>query len=179
MAYPSDGPDSDDLPLWRRYELTVHELINALDPTSSVTHDAHIPGLQSRAYRQIDIWVVGQAAGADIKVAVECKRLKRFVSIGLVDQFLGKLIDIGADRGILYSYSGFTSSAVTRALGSTNPRIMAVALDTPGIVKHLRGVPGYPADLLAQDVAPQWIEELPVEAYEEFLIGGTWPKYPE
>jgi hypothetical protein len=94
-------------PLWRRYELSVRKLLASVDPTASVRHNHHVPGRLSGSLRQVDVWVTGTVAGIDLNVAVECKRHRRAVDVSTVDQFVGKLLDIGADRGVLYSYSGF------------------------------------------------------------------------
>lgn len=163
--------------LWRRYEQTVQKMLAALDPEAQVLHDARIEGRLSLASRQIDVWVRGSVIGMPITVAVECKRHRRTVDVGTVDELIGKLLDVGADRGLLYSFSGFTNAAVSRAANASNPSVMAVALKTPKIVTDARGVPGYPPDLLVQDMAPQWVEELDEDAYRHFLQEGGWSKF--
>ena len=163
--------------LWERFERQVHQLLAALDESAVVQHNQKVPGRLSMTQRQIDVWVRGHVVGLEITVAVECKRHNRVIDVGVLDQFVGKLLDIGADRGIIYSYSGFTDAAVMRAIGASNPSIMAVALETPDIVSHLRGAPGYPADLLVQEAAPQWVEELDEDAYLRFLTLGEWSKF--
>jgi restriction endonuclease len=161
--------------LWKRYEQSVHKLLEALDPAASVTHNRRVPGLLSGVSRQVDVLAKGSVVGLPITVAVECKKHGRVVDVGTLDQFVGKLLDIGADRGIIYSYSGFTSSAVMRAASARNPHVLAVALDTP-LVATCRA-PGYPADLLVADLVPQWVEELDEDAYAHFLAGGEWSKF--
>lgn len=162
--------------MWQRYELSVREMLKALDPDAKVIHDEHVTGRLSGAQRQVDVLVTGKLVGLDITVAVECKRHRRPSTIEVVDQFIGKVLDLGADRGILYSYSGFTSNAVSRAIGSSSPSIMVIALDTPGIVVG-RQAPGFPGDLLAQDQAPQWVEEMNEDAFRDFLEAGRWSKF--
>ncbi|MFK0152517.1 restriction endonuclease [Streptomyces sp. NPDC090493] len=164
-------------PLWQRYELSVREMLKALDPDASVVHDEHVTGRLSGARRQVDVLATGKVVGLEIKVAAECKRHQRPASIEVVDQFIGKILDIGADRGVLYSYSGFSSSAVSRAIGSSNPSVMVVALGTPEIVKEAGQAPGYPADLVLQEQAPQWVEELDEDAFRRFLADGEWSKF--
>jgi hypothetical protein len=149
-------------------------MLNALDPEAEVVHDEHVAGRLSGTRRQVDVLATGKVVGLAITVAVECKRHRRPSSIEVVDQFIGKILDIGADRGILYSYSGFSNSAVSRAIGSSNPSVMVIALDTPEIVK--RAAPGYPSDLLVQDQAPQWVEEMDEDAFRRFLAEGEWSK---
>ncbi|PNG98244.1 hypothetical protein SMF913_14269 [Streptomyces malaysiensis] len=150
-------------------------MLKALDPSASVVHDKQLRGRLSGARRQVDVYVTGKVVGLDISVAVECKRHGRPSTIEVVDQFIGKVLDLGADRGVLYSYSRFTSNAVSRAIGSSNPSIMVIGLDTPESVKAR--APGLPADLLVQDPAPQWVEEMNENAFRDFLAEGTWNKF--
>jgi hypothetical protein len=163
--------------LWKRYEHSVAELLAGLDARATVEHDQRVKGRLSHAKRQIDVLVKGRIVDIEIVVAVECKRLKRPAEIGVVDSFIGKLLDVGADRGVLYAFSGFTSAATARALGARNPAVMAIALETPQVVQDLHGVPGYPVDLHAQEVAPQWVEEVDAEAFRRFLRHGEWSKW--
>lgn len=152
-------------------------MLKALDPNATVVHDELVTGHLSGARRQVDVLATGKVMGLDITVAVECKRHRRPATIEVVDQFIGKILDIGADRGILYSYSGFSNSAVSRAIGASNPSIMAIALETPEIVKCAGEAPGYPADLIVQDQAPQWVEEMDEAAFRRFLGDGEWSKF--
>jgi hypothetical protein len=168
---------SDEQRLWERYEISIHELISALHPQEDVKRNQRVPGQYSKTLRQVDVWATGQVAGLEISVAVECKPHARPVPVGGVDQFVGMLLDLGADRGVLYSYGGFSNSAVMRAINARQPYVMTVALDTPEIVLRNSGAPGYPADLLVQDVAPQWVEEMTSEAFERFLQSGEWSKF--
>lgn len=157
--------------------MSVREMLKALDPHARVVHDEHVTGRLSGARRQIDVLATGKVVGLEITVAVECKRHGRPASIEVVDQFIGKILDIGADRGVLYSYSGFSNSAASRALGSSNPSVMVIALDTPEMVKQVGEAPGYPADLMSQDQAPQWVEEMDEDAFRRFLADGEWSKF--
>ncbi|WP_083863316.1 restriction endonuclease [Nocardia exalbida] len=171
------GSVEDANRLWERYELSVRELLAAIDPGSEVSHNVIVAGQLSGVKRQLDVLARGMVVGVDITVVVECKRHQRPVDIGTMDRFIGKLLDVGADRGILYSYSGFTNSAVQRAIGAKNPFAIAIAVETPEIVQQLGGVAGYPADLMVQDVAPQWIEEMDEDNFARFLKDGEWSKF--
>jgi Restriction endonuclease len=160
--------------LWERYELSVHEMLAVLDQQSEVEHNKYVEGRLSKRPRQVDVLVRGAVVGIDITVVVECKHYRRPVAIGDIDQFIGKLLDIGADRGVLYSYSGFTNGAVARAIGAANPRVVPIALETPDIVTELKGVPGYPARLLVQEVPPLYVEDLDRDNFAFFLQTGDW-----
>ncbi|MDW5322877.1 restriction endonuclease [Plantactinospora sp. KLBMP9567] len=168
--------DSVD-PLWQRYEISVQELLAAMDPSAQVVHNQKVRGRLSMADRQVDVLARGTVVGIEVTVAVECKRHRRILDIGAVDQFIGKVLDLSADKGILYSYSGFTDNAVTRAINARNPHILTVAVETPEELTGLLGVPGYPAELSWQEVPPQWIEELRSDAFERFLRTGEWNKF--
>lgn len=104
-------------PLWQRYEYSVSLLLAAMDRGARVEHSKWIDGHLSQVRRQVDVLVQGTVVGLEITIAVECKRYRRPVGIERIDQFVGKLLDLAADRGILYSYSGFSESAVCRAMG--------------------------------------------------------------
>lgn len=164
-------------PLWARYETSVAQLLAALDPGARIAHNKAVLGRISRVARQVDVWAEGQIVGLQVSVAVECKHHQRPMDISIVDGFVGKLLDIGADRGIMYSYSGFTDGATARAIGNTTPKVMLVALETPEIVAQIGGMPGYPADLAVQELAPQWVEELDTESFSHFLRDGEWSKW--
>jgi hypothetical protein len=169
---------SSSNPLWLRYEQSVRTMLSTLDSSAKVVHNEHVPGRLSGKKRQIDVLATGTVVGQEVTVAVECKRHGRPVNIQLVDQFIGKLLDIGADRGILYSFEGFTSSAVSRAIGSSNPHVSTIALKTPGTtVGYVVRAPGLPSDLLHQDPAPQWVEEMDDDAFRGFLTTGRWNKF--
>jgi restriction endonuclease len=164
-------------PLWKRYEESVQNLLASLDGKAEVVRNRRIRGRLSQVGRQVDVWVRGAVVGVEIVVAVECKRHRRPMNIGVIDEFAGKLLDLGADRGIVYSYSGFTSAAVARAAMASTPSIMTVALKTPDVVMQLQSVPGYPADLLVQDFAPIWFDDLDEDSMFRFLSTGEWPKF--
>lgn len=171
------GQEDRAAKLWERYEFSVHEMLAALDPHAEVRHNEYVEGRLSRRLRQVDVFVRGAVAGIEITIIVECKRYRRPVAIGDVDQFIGKLLDLSADRGVLYSYSGFTSGAVARAIGATSPSIVPIALETPSIVREFKGVPGYPARLLVQEEPPLYLEDLNRGNFSHFLRTGDWSEF--
>ncbi|WP_407655644.1 restriction endonuclease [Amycolatopsis rhabdoformis] len=170
-----DSSDSD--PLWQRYEVSVRELLSALDPDATVRHNAHVQGRLSQVARQIDVWAEGTVIGQRISVAVECKLRRRPADVQIIDAFIGKLLDIGADRGVIYSSSGFSDGANMRAYANRNPSVLPVELATPQILHDLRRAPGYPADLLVQDIPPHWVEDLDEDIFAQYLKTGEPPKF--
>jgi hypothetical protein len=159
--------------LWRKYEQEIQTVLTAMDRNAHVEHNTRIIGRLSHASRQIDVLARGTVVRQEITVVAECKRYKRTVGIGTVDQFIGKLLDLGAERGILYSYSGFSKLAVQRAFGASNPSVIVVALESPEEVK----AGPYGVDQLAVGlVDPLWADDLDTDDYLYFLRTGEWWK---
>ena len=74
----------------------------------------------ARADHKIDVWVVFKRFGLETKWVVECKFWNTSaVPIEKVLILKSIVEDVGADRGILISKSGFQSGAI-RAAQSTN-----------------------------------------------------------
>jgi len=51
------------------------------------------------------------------------------IGIGVIDEFIGKLIDVGAVMGVLYTGSGFSKNAIGRAVGQRIPQVQLRVLD--------------------------------------------------
>ncbi|MGK5114759.1 restriction endonuclease [Geodermatophilus sp. CPCC 205506] len=111
-------------PQWRAFELSVTELIRKMDPDADVEHDARITGKISGTERQVDVLVSGSIGGQQMSIAIECKHYANRLGIGKVDEFAGKLLDLGVDRGVLYSINGTSEPAVARAENAIQPRIV-------------------------------------------------------
>ncbi len=71
----------------------------------------------SNRIREIDVLLSSQVAGYPVRVAVECKNEKQPVGIEEIDEFIGKLQDVGipTQQGIFVSASGYRSGAASRA----------------------------------------------------------------
>jgi predicted helicase len=128
MTRPSKRRDPK---LWQRYERSVAKIVTGLDRGAKVEHDYRTTVIYSNTLRQVDVWAEGSVVGQVIRVAIECKRYKRLIAVGEIDQFVGKLMDVDAERGILYSQSGFTSAALARAENSHHPPILPITLKSP------------------------------------------------
>jgi hypothetical protein len=152
---PSD-PTSDDehevvIPTelqWRVYEQEILRIHEAMDPSAEVTHDAHLTGRLSGTDRQVDVLIRGTISGQELQIAIECKRYARKLGIGAIDEFAGKLLDLGVERGVLFTTTGFTEPATLRASGAIQPRVLLnvldlspphVAIDVEDLVKPFTG----------------------------------------
>ncbi|MDR7278721.1 restriction endonuclease [Catenuloplanes atrovinosus] len=112
----------------QRYQLSITRLLSSLDGNAEVAVDGRVPGLLSGATRRVDLLVRGRVFGTGVTVAVECRHSRRAADVGVVERFIGKLLDVDADRGVLYSRSGFTRCARARAAAARHPAVMAVSL---------------------------------------------------
>lgn len=108
--------DSSMNDAWKQFEEAVAALLQALDPSAKVSHDQQIADLDTGLPRQRDVWVETSFGGHfAIEILVSCKRKKSKISQQDMDAFIGELRSSGAHKGVLYSYSGFTKPALSKA----------------------------------------------------------------
>jgi hypothetical protein len=112
----------------QRYELSITRMLSSFDGGTEVTLSGRIPGRLSGTPRQVDLLARGRVFGTGVTAVVECCQGRRAADIGVVDRFIGKLLDVDADRGVLYSRSGFTPCARARAAAARYPAVMVVSL---------------------------------------------------
>lgn len=132
MTQPNPAKSTDDdgagepltPPQWRAFEVSVADLTAKMDPTAEVVHDVTLIGAVSGTARQVDVLVTGTIGGHEVRIAIECKRYSKRLGIGKVDEFAGKLIDLGVDRGVLYTLNGVTAAAAARAAAAAQPGIV-------------------------------------------------------
>jgi restriction endonuclease len=99
------------IPDWKHYEKQILELIKEEFPKAEISFDKRLLGIESKTLRQIDILISFTKSKKKILGIAECKNFTRKVSIGVIDSLLGKMIDLHADFGIIYSALGFTKGA--------------------------------------------------------------------
>ncbi len=100
---------------WRDFQEEAAELFRGLGCEAEV--EARVQG--ARATHDIDVWVTFTRHGIECKWAVECKHWKAKVSKDKVLTLKTLIEDVGADRGIIISNSGFQPGA-TAAAANTN-----------------------------------------------------------
>ncbi len=130
---------------WKAFEQSVAILVARLDPDAEVHHNVFLSGRVSKQQRQVDVLVKGSVAGSVITVAIECKRYAEKLGIGKIDEFAGKLMDLGVQHGLLYSLNGVTSGAAARAGGALQPRIelRQIAEEHPTAPDWAEGLPEF------------------------------------
>ena len=91
----------------------LHEGLGA-----EVRRDVRLPAKNDRArHRQVDVLLLGEAAGHQTAIAIECKNFKRPVNVRDVGAFADLLDDVGfaPQQGILVSAGTIGSGARSRA----------------------------------------------------------------
>jgi hypothetical protein len=101
---------------WLQFERAVAALCQALAPEAKVTHDAIIPDVDTGEPRQRDVWIETSVGGHfPLTLLVSCKCYRRRLNVQQLDAFIGELASSGAHKGVIYSASGFTRSALAKA----------------------------------------------------------------
>ncbi len=103
------------IPGWKQYQEDVAALLSEFG--FIVTTDERISG--ARGEHAIDVAARMRVAGIDQLWVVECKDWKRAIPKERALTFLGIVADIGADRGLMFSESGFQAGAI-RTVSRTN-----------------------------------------------------------
>jgi hypothetical protein len=100
----------------------VEDLVALLHENQGIKVDKRIrlPSLKqgARRKREIDVLLSTEVAGYPVRLAVECKNEDKPVGTKRIDEFIGKLQDVGipVSHGIYVSSTGYTSTALARAL---------------------------------------------------------------
>ena len=106
-------------PDWKQFEIAVTTFVAALDPSAKVTHDAIIPDSDTGLPRQRDVWVEAKfGQHFPIQILLSCKYRQEKLNVQDVDAFLGELRSSGAHKGVMYSRTGFTQTAIGKALAT-------------------------------------------------------------
>ncbi len=106
----------DKHPKWKAFEKAVAAFLQALDPAARVKDDVRIPDIDTGLPRQRDVWIETSFGGhIPITILVSCKREKSKLSQQDLDAFAGELRSSGANKGVIYSFSGFSQPALSKA----------------------------------------------------------------
>lgn len=101
-------------PKWKKFEELVAKIQLEFSPKAVVTLDDRIEGKITGTKRQVDISIRENIGQYNILIAIDCKDLSAPVDVKGVEEVIGLIQDIGANKGAIVSASGFTSTALTR-----------------------------------------------------------------
>lgn len=100
---------------WKKYELEILTYFQETYPETTITFDKKIVGKFSKVKRQIDIFIEGEIAGYDIKIAVDCKYFSENIDVREVGTFCSLVEDVDAHQGVLITKKGYTQGAINFA----------------------------------------------------------------
>jgi hypothetical protein len=100
---------------WAQYETEVFNAFKFAYPRATILKNQKIRGKLSGRSRQIDILINETFGGETIITIVDCKLYSSIANIKHVETFIGMMADIGADKGLMISELGYSSSALERA----------------------------------------------------------------
>lgn len=86
-------------------------------PDTKVRTRVRVPVVgESSESREIDVLLSGMGLGYELKRAIECKNWSKRVGVGAIEEFLGKLKDIGIPAPLcaFVAANGFTKGAIRR-----------------------------------------------------------------
>lgn len=104
-----------DQPKWRKFEDLVAHIQRTLSSNARVQQNISLLGRQSGVERQIDILVHTNIGQFSLDIVIDCKDYKEKVDVKDVEAFMGLVKDVGANKGALVAYKGFTKAAKNRA----------------------------------------------------------------
>ncbi len=116
MGYSHRGSQLTAKPKWKRFEDLAAHIQQTLAPGATVEQNIRVLGRRSGVSRDIDISVKTRVGQYDVFIAMDCKDYKRSVNVKDVEEFIGLLKDVAANKGAIVSPSGFTEAAKNRAV---------------------------------------------------------------
>lgn len=101
---------------WVRFEQAVADFASAIDPNAKVTHNLSEADRHTGLPRQRDVWIETTFGGlCPIRMLVSCKAYKRKLNQQDIDAFAGELQSSHANKGVIFSTSGFGAAALAKA----------------------------------------------------------------
>jgi hypothetical protein len=91
-------------------------MLTALSSNGAAVHESvELMEIASTETREVDVVAIGEVAGHQTVVCIECRDWKRPQTVEWVEQARTKFDDLGANVKVLVSSSGFTKSALAKA----------------------------------------------------------------
>lgn len=126
---------------WEEYELEVLEYLQSKFYDCLIYRDVKLNGKLSKTNRQIDILIEKQIGDINIRLIVECKRWKKKLDVANVGEFIDKLRDIGASRGMMIARNGYTKAAYERAMSENELQLHILDFENKPEFQGFWGIP--------------------------------------
>lgn len=111
-------------------------------PGVVIKRNVKLPAKGSRRRtREIDVLVTAQVIGYPVTFAIECKNYDKVIGSPKIDEFIGKLDDVGipTQMGIYVATKGYTKDAIERAEKSGLQLLLLRGLNDDGLSSKLFG----------------------------------------
>ena len=102
-------------PKWKRFEDIAAKIQQDLSPKASVTQNDRIIGINSGVAREIDIAIRKNVGQYKLLIVIDCKDYKRPIDLKNVEEFIGLVEDVKANKAAMIGAMGFTEAAKSRA----------------------------------------------------------------
>lgn len=99
---------------WKQFERVALEIQQTLSPEATVTHDEKLVG-RSGATHQCDGIIRATLGTVGFTCVIECKDHEVPVGSEIMRAFVGKIVDLQVNHGIVVSTAGFTDDALKLA----------------------------------------------------------------
>ncbi len=100
---------------WSDYENKVFEICKLYFNNAEITRDVKLVGKYSKRKRQIDILIKENIGGNILTILIDCKLHNKKIDVKKVESFIGMVEDVGADKGLMITENGYSTSALKRA----------------------------------------------------------------
>ena len=95
--------------------LRIHEQLAPAGIEVTVEESGFTEEPSSCAPRETDVKIIMQTSSGTERIAIECRDHARVQEVGWIDSLIGKYIDLGFDKVVAVSSSGFSSTALAKA----------------------------------------------------------------
>lgn len=100
---------------WKEYEQRICEEFKVRYPDCDPLWNVHLPGTLSGTQRQIDILIKSTLYGQPFTTVIDAKMYNKPIDVKSVEEFLGLLKDVGANRGLMVTTQGYSKAAIERS----------------------------------------------------------------
>jgi restriction endonuclease len=100
---------------WKRFEALVTTIQSSLSPDAEVISNVKLPGKLSGIDRQIDILIRKNIGQFPMLIVLDCKDYGHSIDVKGVEEFIGLVKDVAANKGAMVAAKGYSETAKTLA----------------------------------------------------------------
>src|ERR1017187_609716 len=103
---------------WKEYEHEIANHFRLIYPDAHISGDIKILGKNSKVPRQIDVLVEGEIIDFPFRIIVEARFKKKKLDVNEIGEFVTKMKDVEANKGVIVALNGYTDAAIELARNS-------------------------------------------------------------